>query len=65
MINVKTKFLTGSWLSGLLSAEIFISAGEWGGPDANTDQGKQPISEVMVSGGLSGNVSRSHGTKNR
>ena len=37
MINEKNKFLTGSWLSGLLSAEIFISTGEWvGGPDANT-----------------------------
>ena len=28
MINEKNKFLTGSWLSGLLSAEIFISTGE-------------------------------------
>ena len=34
MINEKNKFLTGSWLSGLLSAEIFIST------DANTDLGK-------------------------
>ena len=31
MINEKNKFLTVSWLSGLLSAEIFISTGEWGG----------------------------------
>ena len=29
MINEKNKFLTVSWLSGLLSAEIFISTGEW------------------------------------
>ena len=26
----KNNFLTVSWLSGLLSAEIFISTGEWG-----------------------------------
>ena len=30
MINEKNKFLTVSCLSGLLSAEIFISTGEWG-----------------------------------
>ena len=30
MNNEKNKFLTVSWLSGLLSAEIFISTGEWG-----------------------------------
>ena len=30
MINEKNKFLTVSWLSGFLSAEIFISTGEWG-----------------------------------
>ena len=30
MINEKNRFLTVSWLSGLLSAEIFISTGEWG-----------------------------------
>ena len=30
MIIEKNKFLTVSWLSGLLSAEIFISTGEWG-----------------------------------
>ena len=30
MINEKNKLLTVSWLSGLLSAEIFISTGEWG-----------------------------------
>ena len=30
MICEKNKFLTVSWLSGLLSAEIFISTGEWG-----------------------------------
>ena len=30
MIKEKNKFLTVSWLSGLLSAEIFISTGEWG-----------------------------------
>ena len=47
----KKIFLTGSWLSGLLSAEIFISTGACGGPDANTDRGKQLISAVRVSGG--------------
>ena len=31
MINEKNKFLTVSWLSGLLSVEIFISTGEWAG----------------------------------
>ena len=56
MINEKNKFLTGIWLSGLLSAEIFIRTGEWGGPDANTDRGKQPISAVRVSGGFPGNT---------
>ena len=30
MNNEKNNFFTVSWLSGLLSAEIFISAGEWG-----------------------------------
>ena len=30
MINEKNNFLTVSWLCGLLSAEIFISTGEWG-----------------------------------
>ena len=30
MNNEKNKFLTVSWLSGLLSAEIFISTSEWG-----------------------------------
>ena len=30
MINETNNFLTVSWLSGLLSAEIFISTGEWG-----------------------------------
>ena len=30
MINEKNTFLTVSWLSGLLSAEIFIKTGEWG-----------------------------------
>ena len=30
MINEKNIFLTVSWLSGLLSAEMFISTGEWG-----------------------------------
>ena len=30
MINEENNFLTVSWLSGLLSAEIFISTGEWG-----------------------------------
>ena len=30
MNNEKNNFLTVSWLSGLLSAEIYISKGEWG-----------------------------------
>ena len=30
MINEKNKFYTVSWLSGLLSADIYISTGEWG-----------------------------------
>ena len=30
MINEKNNFLTVSWLSGFLSAEIFISTNEWG-----------------------------------
>ena len=30
MNNEKNNFLTVNWLSGLLSAEIFISTGEWG-----------------------------------
>ena len=30
MNNEKKNILTVSWLSGLLSAEIFISTGEWG-----------------------------------
>ena len=38
MINEKNKFLT---LSGLLSADIFISTGEC--PDATTDHWKQPL----------------------
>ena len=49
MINEKNKFLTVSWLSGLLSAEIFIST------DANTDRLKQSISAVRASGGFPGN----------
>ena len=66
MINEKKKLVTGSWLSGLLSTEIFISIGEWGsppppppprgegGPDANTDREKQSISAVRASGGFPG-----------
>ena len=50
MINEKNKILTMSWLSGLLSAEIFIS------PDATTDRWKQPFSAVRGSGGCPGNV---------
>ena len=46
MINEKTIFLTVSWLSGLLSAEIFISTGKWGGPDATIDRWKQSSSVV-------------------
>ena len=52
----KNNFLTVSWLSGLLSAEIFISTGEWGGPDATSDRWKQSSSAVRVSGGYPGNV---------
>ena len=56
MINEKKKFLTVSWLSGLL-AEIFISTDRWmGGPDATTDRWKQSSSAVRVSGGCPGNV---------
>ena len=51
MINEKNKFLTVSWLSGLLSAEIFISTG----PDATPDLWKQPFSAVRASGGYPGN----------
>ena len=50
MINEKNKFLTVSWLSGLLSAEIFISTG------ATTDRWKQSSFAVRVSGGCPGNV---------
>ena len=53
MINEKNKFLTVSWLSGLLSVEIFITTGE---TDATTDRWKQSSSVVMVSGGCPGNV---------
>ena len=55
MINEKNKFLTVSWLSGLLSAEIFISTGEWGGPDATPNLWKQPFSAVRASWGYPGN----------
>ena len=42
MINENNNFLTGNWLSGLLSAEIFISAGEWGVPMPTlTDENRQ------------------------
>ena len=55
MINEKNNFLTVSWLSGLLSAEIFISTGEWGGPDATPNLWKQLFSAVRASGGYPGN----------
>ena len=55
MINEKNNFLTVSWLSGLLSAEIFISTGEWGGPDATPYLWKQLFSAVRASGGYPGN----------
>ena len=55
MINEKKIFLTVSWLSGLLSAEIFISTGEWGGPDATPNLWKQLFSAVRASGGYPGN----------
>ena len=56
MINEKNKFLTGRWLSGLLSAEIFISIGEWGvqRPTLTEENsqflrsGPQEVSLVMV-----------------
>ena len=57
MINEKNNFLTVSWLSGLLSAEIFISTGEWGGPDATPNLWKQLFSAVRASGGYPGNAS--------
>ena len=56
MNNEKNIFFTVSWLSGLLSGEIFISTGEWGGPDATPDLWKQPFSVVRASGGYPGNV---------
>ena len=49
MNNEKNKCLTVSWLSGLLSAEIFISTG------ATSDLWKQPFSAVRASGGYPGN----------
>ena len=52
MINEKNIFLTVSWLSGLLSAEIFISTG----PDATPNLWKQLFSAVRASGGYPGNV---------
>ena len=60
MINEKNQFLTVSWLSGLLSAEFFISTGEWGGgggggTDATSYPWKQPFFVVRVSGGCPGN----------
>ena len=55
MINEKKK-LTVSWLSGLLSTEIFINTGEMGGTDATPDLWKQPFSAVRDSGGYPGNV---------
>ena len=55
---MKKKFLffTVSWLSGLLSAEIFISTGEWGGgvPPLTAENslflllGAQEVTLVMV-----------------
>ena len=53
---MKIFFLTVSWLSGLLSAEIFISTGEWGGPDATPDLWKQPFSAVRASWGYPGST---------
>ena len=58
MINEKNNFLTVSWLSGLLSAEIFISTGEWGGPDATPNLWKQLFSAVRASGGYPGNENK-------
>ena len=55
MINEKNKFLNVRWLSVLLSAEIFISTGEWG-PNTTTDRWKQSFSAVMFSGGCPDNV---------
>ena len=56
MINEKKNFFDCELLSGLLSAEIFISTGEWGGgPDATSDRWKQPFSAVRASGGCPGN----------
>ena len=55
MINEKKKFLTVSWFSGLLSAEIFISTGEWG-PDATPDRWKRSGLRRLPRGGYPGNV---------
>ena len=55
MINEKNVFVTGSWLSGLLSAEIFISIGEWVQMPTLTEEnsqflrsGSQEVSLVMI-----------------
>ena len=58
MINEKNNFLTVSWLSGLLSAEIFISTGEW--YDATPNLWKQLFSAVRASGGYPGNAVHSN-----
>ena len=66
MINEKNNFLTVSWLSGLLSAEIFISTGEWGVqmPPLTSENsyflrsGPQGATLVMVPNEPSGNVPR-------
>ena len=53
MINEKK--MTVSRLNGLLSAEIFISTGEWeGGSDATPDFWKQQFSAVRASGDYPG-----------
>ena len=65
MIYEKNNILTVCWLSGLLSADNFISTGEWGGgggggPDATPDLWKQPFSAVRASGGYPGNDFQLH-----
>ena len=46
----KNIFLIGSWLSGLLSAEIFISTGEWGGGGGGSRRQHWPRKTVNFCG---------------
>ena len=58
---MKKEFLTTNWLSVDFYLQRYLSAQKKGGggggvPDTNSDRGKQPISPVMVSGGLGGRI---------